>query len=83
MTYSVGSLVKARGREWVVLPESSEQLLKLRPLGGSDVESTAILTSLETVRPARFGLPDPDQLGDHRSCRLLREAVRLGTRSAT
>ncbi len=83
MTYSVGSLVKARGREWVVLPESSEQLLKLRPLGGSDVESTAILTSLETVQPARFGLPDPDKLGDHRSCRLLREAVRLGTRSAT
>jgi hypothetical protein len=32
MDYTVGSLVKVRGREWVVLPDSSEDLL--RPLGG-------------------------------------------------
>ncbi len=32
MDYMVGSLVKVRGREWVVLPASSEDLL--RPLGG-------------------------------------------------
>ena len=36
MPFSVGSLVKARGREWVVLPESEEELLVLRPLGGMD-----------------------------------------------
>jgi len=83
MSYSVGSLVKARGREWVVLPESNDALLRLRPLGGSELESTAIVTALEPVEPARFDLPDPNQLGDHRSCWLLREAVRLGTRSAT
>lgn len=29
MIFSVGSLVKARGREWVVLPESEEDLLVL------------------------------------------------------
>ena len=28
-SFSVGSLVKARGREWVVLPESEEDLLVL------------------------------------------------------
>jgi superfamily II DNA or RNA helicase len=83
VTYSVGSIVKARGREWVVLPASSEQLLRLRPLGGADLESTAILTGLETVEPASFAPPDPERLGDHRSCGLLREAVRLGTRAAT
>ena len=27
MTYAVGSLVRARGREWVVLPDSVEDLL--------------------------------------------------------
>src|SRR5438270_358716 len=27
MSFAVGSLVKARGREWVVLPESDEQML--------------------------------------------------------
>ena len=30
MSFAVGSLVKARGREWVVLPESDEQMLVLR-----------------------------------------------------
>jgi hypothetical protein len=32
MTYALGSLVEARGREWVVLPESEEDLLVLRPI---------------------------------------------------
>ena len=32
-SFSVGSLVKARGREWVVLPDSTHDLLVLRPLG--------------------------------------------------
>ncbi len=32
MSFAIGSLVKARGREWVVLPESGEQMLVLRPL---------------------------------------------------
>jgi hypothetical protein len=30
MTFAVGSLVKARGREWVVLPESADDLLVVR-----------------------------------------------------
>ena len=48
-SYSVGSLVKARGREWVVLPESNDQLLVLRPLGGTDDETTGIYLPLEKV----------------------------------
>ena len=43
MTFTVGSLVRARGREWVVLPESSEEMTMLRPLGGGDMEVTGIL----------------------------------------
>jgi len=42
MNYSPGSLVKARGREWVVLPESEENLLVLRPLGGTEDEIAGI-----------------------------------------
>ena len=34
MNYPVGSLVRARGREWIVLPREEEDLLLLRPLGG-------------------------------------------------
>jgi len=82
MSFSVGSLVKARGREWVVLPESEEDLLVLRPLGGTDDEITGIYLPLEKVEPAAFDLPDPTQVGDYRSARLLRDAVRLGFRSS-
>ena len=82
MTYTVGSLVKARGREWVVLPDSTDDLLVLRPLGGSDDEITGIYIPLEPVTPATFDLPDPSQVGDYRSARLLRDAIRLGFRSS-
>ncbi len=77
-----GTLVRARGREWVVLPESAGDLLVLRPLGGSDEEVTGIYLPLEPVEPARFSLPSPAHVGDHRSCRLLRDALRLGFRSS-
>jgi superfamily II DNA or RNA helicase len=82
MTYKVGSLVKARGREWVVLPDSTDDLLILRPLGGSDDEISGIYTPLESVAPATFDLPDPSKVGDYRSARLLRDAIRLGFRSS-
>jgi superfamily II DNA or RNA helicase len=82
MSFAVGSLVRARGREWVVLPESKEDLVVVRPLGGSDDEVAGIYLPLERVEPASFPLPDPSQLGDYRSCRLLRDALRLGFRSS-
>ena len=84
MNYDVGSLVRARGREWVVLPESKDEqdLLVLRPLGGGEEEITGIYLPLETVEPAEFPLPDLGrEMGNHLSCGLLREAVRLGFRS--
>jgi hypothetical protein len=53
----------------------------LRPLGGTEDEVTGIYLPLEPVEPARFDLPDPAQVGDHRSCCLLRDAVRLSSRA--
>ena len=82
-TFQVGSLVRARNREWVVLPESESDLLILRPLGASDDEIAGILTELETVETATFPPPDPQQPGDARSARLLRDALRLGFRSSS
>lgn len=81
-SFTVGSLVQARGREWVVLPDSSEDLLMLKPLGGRDEEVTGILLQLETIAPASFQLPDPSKPGDFRNARLLREAARLGFRGS-
>lgn len=84
MQYPVGSLVQARGREWVVLPDTSDDFLVLRPLGGTDLEIAGIYLPLEEsdVRPAAFDPPDPRQVGDFISSRLLRDAVRLGFRSS-
>ncbi len=82
MSFTVGSLVRVRGREWVVLPKSTDELIRLRPLGGTNDEETAVYTLLETVEPAQFDWPDPEQIGDYRSARLLRAAARLGFRSS-
>ena len=46
-----GSLVTARGREWVVLPDSEPDMLVLRPLGGADDEIAAVFPDLEPVDP--------------------------------
>lgn len=84
MTYAVGSLVKTRGREWVVLPDSSDEWLVLRPLGGTDQEIAGVYLPLEQedVQSATFDYPNPQDVGDFRSCLLLRDAVRLGFRSS-
>ncbi len=82
MAFSAGSLVKVRGREWVVLPDSQDEFLIVRPLGGTDAEVAGIDTALETVEEARFALPDPSRLGDYQGCRMLRDAIRLGFRSS-
>ncbi|MCA9983605.1 MAG: DEAD/DEAH box helicase [Anaerolineales bacterium] len=84
MSYAVGSLVQARGREWVVQPESTDDWLILRPLGGTDAETAGIFLPLEgqEVTSASFDWPDPAQAGDFRGSRLLRDAVRLGFRDS-
>ena len=82
MNFAPGALVRTRGREWVVLPESSDDLLILRPLGGTDEEVAGVYLPLETVEPAQFRLPDPSEIGDYRSCRLLRDATRIGFRNS-
>lgn len=74
--------MSARGREWVVLPESDSDFLVLRPIAGTDDDTAGIIPSLEEVQPASFGLPSPTDLGDDRSARLLRDALRIGFRSS-
>jgi hypothetical protein len=41
MTYAVGSLVRARERERVILPDTDDEVPVVRPLGGADDEATA------------------------------------------
>lgn len=81
--FPVGSLVRVRGRDWVVLSDADPDLLMLRPLGGTDEEVTAVYLPIEPVKPASFPQPDASDLGDFRSAKLLRDALRLGFRDTT
>jgi superfamily II DNA or RNA helicase len=78
-----GSLVSARGREWIVLPESDQQTLRLRPLGGGERDETLIYLPLERqpVQPATFPWPTVDQARNHSASQLLLDALQLKLRS--
>ena len=80
--FAPGSLVTARGREWIVLPDSEPDMLVLRPLGGADADIAAVFPDLEQVTQATFPPPDPGDLGDARAAGLLRTALRIGFRSS-
>lgn len=78
-----GSLVSARGREWIVLPESDQQTLRLRPLGGGERDETLVYLPLERqpVQPATFPWPTVDQARNHSSSQMLLGALQLKLRS--
>jgi superfamily II DNA or RNA helicase len=83
---SPGRLVSLRGREWVVLPsDDPENLLLLKPLGGSDEEITGIYCPLgfqeDEPREAEFPPPRKEDLGAFSSARLLLESSRLAFRN--
>ena len=82
MSFAVGTLVRARGREWVVLPDSDDTILVLQPLGGTSDEIAGVMPDLEHVESATFPPPTVADLGDARSARLLRDALRLGFRAS-
>lgn len=79
--YIPGTLVRARGREWVVLPDSAGPLLRLRPLSGSEDDTTTIHTGLEPdVTDAAFPWPAQGREGNHTEALLLHDALRLSLR---
>ena len=80
--FSPGDMVRARGREWIVLPSPSEGLLNVRPLSGSDDEARLIVPELEQppVEAATFAPPGSDRLDTQDGARLLADALRLSLR---
>lgn len=80
--FSPGTLVSARGREWMVLTGSTTDTLRVRPISGSEEDQTLIYLPLEPepVREARFPAPDPSNLGGHDAALLLRDALLLSMR---
>ena len=80
--WSPGSLLRARGREWIVLTGGDDQVLRVRPVSGSEEDQTFIHTALEgePVTDASFPLPDPRQKSGHDGALLLRDALVLSLR---
>lgn len=78
----IGDLVNARGREWIVLGKPGDDLLRVRPLSGSEDDAILIATKLERlpVRDAVFELPSTGQLDTQDAARLLADALRLSLR---
>jgi len=83
-----GSIVSCRNREWVVLPDPDPDLVVLLPLSGNEEEIVGIYSELglETLNPASFPLPDPenipeDKLQDLEGGGLLMDAGRFLLRS--
>lgn len=76
---TVGSLVHARGRDWIVLASPHPDVLRLRPLTGTEEDAVGLFLPLEgaEVRPATFAPPDPTRAGDATGGLLLRDAARL------
>ncbi len=78
MTHAPGSLVAARGREWVVLPASSPDLVIARPLNGDMEFVTGLLP--DEIREASFPRPSISaaEIGDDIAADMLRTALRIG-----
>ena len=79
-TYSPGELVRARGREWIVL--SAGDALRLRPLTGSEEDAETIIPALEQepIGYAAFAPPTGERTGPREAAVLLRDALKLSLR---
>ena len=80
-----GKLISLRGREWIVLPSADEDVLLVKPLGGSEDEVTGIYLPLaapeDRWEEAVFPEPGEDDINDFETARLLFDASRLSFRN--
>lgn len=80
-SFSPGSLVRVRGREWITLPGSTPDVLRLRPLSGSEQDVALVHTAVEhDIQPATFTLPTAEQEAGQESALLLRDALLMSLR---
>lgn len=85
LNYTPGSLIRARGRDWVIEGDSTPELLHLRPLAGSASESCWLIPALEQAEDAPssavFPPPSPEHRGNRNELGLLQSAMRMRMRS--
>jgi len=89
MEFQAGSLIELRNRKWVVLPTKSGQndLLLIKPLGGSEEEITGIYLPLnfnsDEIKITKFPCPTAEDIGDLHTSKILYNAARLSFRNAS
>lgn len=85
-THKPGTLVTYRDRDWMVLPSGDKDLLKIKPLGGTEEEETAVYLPLqlpgEEITDANFPKPSAEDIGSFNTARMLYDAFRLSFRNA-
>ena len=77
--FSLGSLVRVRDCEWVVMPSEDPDVLNLKPLSVREAETCGILLPLarEEIKHAWFQPPHPQSEAEFIAGWLLRDATRL------
>lgn len=83
VSFQPGSIVSARGREWVVLPKSDGDILHLRPIGSGEDSLTVLYAPLERtpVVQATFPMPTVQEAGIQSAGLLFRDALMLKLRN--
>jgi hypothetical protein len=83
--WTPGGLVRARGRDWVVLPPDEPDVVRLRPVDGSDTEAVGIYLPLEpeALNPSEYQKPDSNLAGDRTRHEPLDEEISAGKNTYT
>lgn len=87
MSFQPGTLVTVRNREWVVLPSNDKDILLIRPLDGTEEETTGIYLPLnfndDKPIQSKFPVPTTNDLGSFSTASLLFNAARLSFRNVS
>ena len=85
--YSTGTLVEFRDRPWVVQQSDGDELLTIKPLGGTDAETTSLYLPLYgdelKIQSYDFRRPSPEDIGRNSyksAAQVLYNACRLSFR---
>lgn len=85
-SHQPGTLIHYRKRDWMVLPSDDIDILRIKPLGGSEEEETAVYLPItilnEKITSAHFDEPKSNEIGAFETARILFDASRLSFRNA-
>jgi superfamily II DNA or RNA helicase len=81
--YAPGTLIRIRERDWVVLLKEDDNVLRIRPVDGSDEDAVGLFLPFEgqDISESQYAPPDGSNPGDLTGALALKDAVRLTLRN--